>query len=324
MGLFIFRKMGAIMTYDYYYGVESESFSFYRIPRLLVTEPQFRGLSSDAKLLYGLLLDRMSLSRRNGWLDEQDRVYIYYTLDEIEDDMNCGHDKATKLLRELEPGGYGLIERVKQGLGKPARIYVKKFTAFSAPASAPADNRAHDSVRKSSTPERGKPAIQTAENPHSRLRESRGQDCEKAAPSYINNNQTYENQTYKNYTDPSIYPSDMSDRLDMTAAVKEQIEYDVLADRFPYGIVESLLTLITDVLQSTAENIRIGGSDIPIRLVKERFRQLDRSHIEYAIDSLDNTTTKINNIRAYLLTVLYNAPVTIDPFYAAAVRHDFG
>jgi hypothetical protein len=88
--------------------------------------------------------------------------------------------------------------------------------------------------------------------------------------------------------------------------------------------VESLLELIVDVLSSTASTIRIGGEVLPVDAVRRRFRQLDSEHIKYIIDSMSQTTTKINNIRAYLLTALYNAPITIGPYYSAAVRHDFG
>ena len=117
------------MNFDYYYGDESNQFSFYRIPRQLITGSDFKRLSTDAKLLYGLLLDRMGLSAKNGWYDDAGRVFIYYTLDEIQEDLNCGHDKAVKLLSELDKGkGFGLIERVKQGQGRPAKIYVKRFT----------------------------------------------------------------------------------------------------------------------------------------------------------------------------------------------------
>ena len=119
------------MRFEYFFGSQSESYSFYRIPRQLITDPAFRRLSAGAKLLYGLLLDRMGLSMRNGWYDDEQRVFIYYTLDEIMEDMNCGHDKATKLLRELDAEtGIGLIERVKQGLGKPTRIYVMNAAFF--------------------------------------------------------------------------------------------------------------------------------------------------------------------------------------------------
>lgn len=115
------------MTYDYFYGGQSESFSFYRIPRQLITGEEFRNLSTDAKLLYGLMLDRMGLSARNGWYDELDRVYIYYTVEEITEDLCCGHNKAVRLLAELDTKGVGLIERKKQGQGKPTMIYVKQF-----------------------------------------------------------------------------------------------------------------------------------------------------------------------------------------------------
>ena len=109
--------------FDYYYGDESGQFSFYRIPRQLITGARFKRLSTDAKLLYGLLLDRMGLSAKNGWYDEKGRVYIYYPLEEIQQDMNCGHDKATKLLVELDSGkGFGLIERIRQGQGRPTKI----------------------------------------------------------------------------------------------------------------------------------------------------------------------------------------------------------
>lgn len=125
--------------FDYYYGEESNQFSYYRIPRQLVTGERFKRLSTDAKLLYGLLLDRMGLSAKNGWYDEAGRVYIYYTLEEIQKDLSCGHEKAVKLLAELDKGkGIGLIERKKQGQGRPAKIYVKRFTTRAVPPAPPA------------------------------------------------------------------------------------------------------------------------------------------------------------------------------------------
>ena len=104
------------------------------IPCQLITHPRFKHLSTDSKLLYGMLLDRMSLSIKNEWYDDTGRVYIYYTVDEICSSLNCGRDKAMKLLAELDTGkGVGLIERIKQGQGKPTRIYVKRFTTQELP-----------------------------------------------------------------------------------------------------------------------------------------------------------------------------------------------
>ena len=137
--------------FDYYYGGESEQFAFYRIPRQLVTGSYFKNLSTDAKLLYGLLLDRMSLSMKNGWYDEQGRVYIYYPLDEIQEALCCSHGKAVRLFAELDTGrGIGLIERIRQGQGKPARIYVKQFTTRAVPPAAPRAPRENSSQERGS------------------------------------------------------------------------------------------------------------------------------------------------------------------------------
>ena len=105
------------MQFDYFYGQQAEQYSFYRIPKLLITSDLFWNISADAKLLYGILLDRMNLSAKNGWLDEKGRVYIIYTLEETRAALNCGNQKATKLFNELEKK-CGLIERKLQGLGK--------------------------------------------------------------------------------------------------------------------------------------------------------------------------------------------------------------
>ena len=116
------------MQFDYFYGSEAEQFTFYRIPKILITSQFFKKVSDSAKLLYGLMLDRMSLSIRNGWLDDDNRAYIFFTTNDVMEQMCCGTEKATKMLTELDSEkGIGLIERVKQGQGKTAIIYLKKF-----------------------------------------------------------------------------------------------------------------------------------------------------------------------------------------------------
>lgn len=146
----------------------------------------------------------------------------------------------------------------------------------------------------------------------------------KTDPNYNNINQTdfiYTNQSI-NPPAPGAEQSGI-DRHEAREEIKERIEYERLQQELPYDDVESLLELIVDVLSGTASTMRIGGEVSPADAVRRRFRQLDGEHVRYVIDSLRQTTTKINNIRAYLLTALYNAPVTIGPYYAAAVRHDF-
>ena len=120
------------MKLDYYYGFEGEQYTFYRIPKILMNDERFHGVSVEAKILYGVLLDRMSLSAKNNWVDEEGRVYIYFSLEDVMEMMACKSEKATRLFSELdEKKGVGLIERVRQGQGKPSKIYVKNFAASS-------------------------------------------------------------------------------------------------------------------------------------------------------------------------------------------------
>lgn len=299
------------MSFAYFYGGQSESFSFYRIPRQLVVGEAFRHVSTDAKLLYGMLLDRMGLSARNGWYDELDRVYIYYTIDEIMEDLGCGHNKAVRLLAELDTKGVGLIERKKQGQGKPTMIYVKQFVEPT-----PREKSAPPGLPKTGSAEDSKEEVQTSQNETSRLPKRGSAEFPKGEAS--NNNK---NHTDSSYTDPSIHPPDARE---IEESVREQIDYEILAERYPLDDPDCILELMCDVLCSTAPTLRIGSENIPTPKVQERYRRLNSEHIAYVLDALRETTTKIWNIRAYLLTALYNAPITMGQYYAAAVRHDYG
>lgn len=120
------------MPFEYFYGKESEQYAFYRIPKLLFTDKRFETLSTNAKLLYGMLIDRMELSLANGWIDEQGRIYLYFTIDEIQERFHCASGKAVRLMAELDgEKGIGLIESIRQGMGKPNIIYVKNFSKDS-------------------------------------------------------------------------------------------------------------------------------------------------------------------------------------------------
>lgn len=116
------------MGFPYFYGRAAEQYAFYRIPKLLFSDERFEALSTDAKLLYGMLIDRMELSMKNGWTDKDGRVFIYFTLEDARERLKCGTEKIVKLFAELDSEkGIGLIECVRQGLGKPNIIYVKNF-----------------------------------------------------------------------------------------------------------------------------------------------------------------------------------------------------
>lgn len=290
-------------SHPYFYGGQADTFSYYRIPRALITGREFRHVSTDAKLLYGLLLDRMGLSSRNGWFDSQGRVFIYYTLEEIQTDLNCGRDKAMKLLAELDtPKGVGLIERVRQGLGRPTIIYVKQFTTTHVPPQPDCLCGAD---------------LQRSEKTTSGSRESPPLKVEKSDPIYLE-----KNYLEKNYQNPSICLSGWTDESTSREALKEQISYSKLTEMYGADDVEGIVDLVSDVLSSSRPTLRIGGEELPVAQVKERFHRLDSEHIQYVLDRLAKVTTPIQNIRAYLLTALYNAPATINHYYQTAVQHD--
>jgi len=328
-----------LLNLDYFYGNEAEQFSFYRIPKSLFTDARFKGVSMEAKVLYGLMLDRMGLSVRNGWLDSEGRVYIYLTLEDAIEMLNCGKDKAVRLFKELDiPGGIGLIERRKQGQGRPARIYVKNFAVppipeEHAPDTAPEEHEAQTSEKpKSARP--GETAVLTSEKPKPGLLEIRGQDCGKSDP-----NKTDKNKTELSDTESSIYPPAPAPPLQSRRTRKqprmnemdvyrllicENIEYDQLLQEHPYDadLIDGYVELMAETCCSVRDTIRVNQEDMPSIVVRSRLLKLNRDHIAYVMECLQQNTAQINNIRAYTLSVLYNAPVTMRQYYSSQVAHD--
>ena len=303
------------MSFDYFYGPDdAEQYSFYRIPKRLITGDEFQDTSTEAKLLYGLMLDRLQLSIRNQWLDSLNRVYIIYTVEDIMADLHCGNQKACKLLSELE-NKTGLIKRKRQGLGKPSLIYVLKFST-SCPQN---DSESH---------------FKTCENHTSGDVKTTSLDMWKS-----HGNNTDFNKTEYNKTNP-IYPGqasakitvsvdgmgrdEMDERRSYEKYFREHLYIDDLKQSYPYdhGRIDEILELLVDTVCSTAKTIRCAGEDRPAEVVKSRFMKLDYGHIQYVLDCIHDNTTDIRNIKAYMLTTLYNAPITIDHYYQAKVNHD--
>ena len=241
--------------------------------------------------MYGLLLDRVSLSRDNGWIDEEGRVYIIFTLTSIREAMNCSEKSAIKYLSELEE--FGLIERIKQGLGKPALIYVKNFL------------------------DQQNLQVKACKDYRSGTVKVTGQDLYNLQPNNTNNNNTEYSDTYP------ILSGD-EERMGYEAYLREQLEISVLTSRYPYDsdMIEGILELMLDILCSRRKMIRIAGDDKPANVVKGRFMKLNMGHIEYVMDCVRENTTKVRSIKQYLLAALYNAPATMDGYYRAEVNHD--
>lgn len=306
----------------YFYGSEAEQYSFYRIPKVLLTDRRYKSVSMEAKVLYGLMLDRMGLSVRNGWLDSEGRVYIYFTLEDALAMLGCGKDKAVRLFKELDKsGGIGLIERRKQGQGKPTRIYVKNFTLPPDP----------EKCTPSPAPE--EPPAQTSEKPKSALLGSRSLDCGKSAA-----NKTDKNKTKLSDTELSIHPPapatsppcrrrGVSDRIGQMdayrALIHENISYGDLLRDHPYDadLIDGYVELMVEVCCTGRETVRVNQEELPAAVVRSRLLKLDWEHILYVMESMQRNTTQVVNVRAFTLSALYNAP-TIGQYYTSQVSHD--
>ena len=306
------------MKPDYFYGEQAEQFSFYRIPKALFTQERFKCISTEAKILYGILLDRMSLSKRNGWLDEDGRVFIVFTLDEIKESMGCADQKAVKLLAELDDKA-DLIERRRQGLGKPNIIYVKNFVAGAT------DNGSKLSESK----------FKNCENHNSGTLKITDQELPKS----------HSNKTDKSKTDISetdIYPilseqitnhgrettdrmgSDAIERQRFRFILEENLELDTLLENNPTDrdTIREIVELMLDTICSKRKSIRVAKDDKPHEVVKDQLLKLHAEHIEYVLKSMHESPGRIRNIKQYLLTALYNAPLTMSNYFDALVRSD--
>ena len=282
------------MKYDYFYEEQSEQFVFYKVPKVLCTEEEFRKLSSDAKLLYGLLLDRVSLSQRNGWVDENGRIYVVFTLDNIMISLNCSDKTATKMLVELEK--HGLIERKRQGQGKPVLIYVKNFIHS-------------ENLR-----------VLTRKNSDSGLGEGTTLGSEK-----VRCNNTEFNNTDISETNLILSGDrDMDERDAYKQYFMEQLEFQALKQQYPYQCreLDEILDLIVDTVCSKSKTIRIAGDQKSLAVVKSQFMKLDYGHIQYVLDCMEKNGAEVRNIKQYLLAMLYNAPLTINNYYTAMFNND--
>ena len=284
------------MTLDYFYGQTGELFSFYRIPKALFQEQRFQSLSTDAKTLYGILLDRMSLSAKNGWLDEQNRVFIIFTIEDVKRSLCCADNKATKLLRELEE--FGLIERKRRGQGKPCLVYVKNFSADSS-----------------------KTRFQNRENHESGGFKSASQDPAKPRCNKTDKNNTEMNETYPFNSEET---DGMSQREQLEKYFSQSLEVELLLRLCPddEDIIYQIVDLLVDTCATKRKMLRIAGDDRPAEVVRSRFMKLNADHIKFVLKCLAENSSPIRNMKQYLLASLYNAPTTMQLSYQNQTNHD--
>ena len=284
------------MTLDYFYGQAGELFSFFRIPKALFQEQQFQDLSTDAKTLYGILLDRMSLSVKNEWFDKKGRVFIIFTIEDVKRTLRCADNKATRLLRELEE--FGLIERKRRGLGKPSLVYVKNFSAESS-----------------------KERVKNRDNDDSCGSKIACQD-----PVKSRGIKKKENKTEMNNTNPIL--SDESDKMKNREPLEEyfshSLEMNLLLRLYPddEDTLYQIVNLLVDTCATNRKTLRIAGDDKPAEVVRSRFMKLNADHIRFVLKCLAENSSPIRNMKQYLLASLYNAPTTMQLSYQNQTNHD--
>ena len=280
------------MMLDYFYGQSGELFSYFRIPKALFQDSRFRQLSTDARTLYGILLDRMSLSAKNGWLDEQGRVYIIYTVREVQESLCCAEHKAVKLFRELEQAD--LIERKRRGLGRPSLIFVKNFSTEV--------SKMHPLNCANSNSGAVQNAVQEQPKPQ----------C----------NKTDKNKTERNKPDP-IHSGNIREQLE--DYFYQALEVELLFRLHPddEDTIYQIMDLLVDTCSTKRKMLRIAGDDKPAEVVRSRLKKLNADHIRFVLGCLSETTVPVRNMKQYLLASLYNAPTTMSLYYQNKTNHDF-
>ena len=331
-------------TFHYFQGMECDMYSFYRIPKLLFTSEYFKNLSCEAKVLYGLMLDRMSLSIKNRWFDEEDRAYIFFSVEEIMEMLNCGRNKAVNCLKELDQEkGIGLIEKRRIGLGKTNVIYVKNFSLTEYP-DEPAifdseETPENVAERKENTEteieEYAKKEPEKPVNTQKFEKQTSGSLKNKLQEVYIsnpNNTNLSDTEMNDNKSNPIIsvdekrFDSDnrSEDYQAYENLVKETIDYESLEVTHHDDMrqVDEIVNLIVETVMCKNDKILIASNWYPASLVKKKFLMLTYSHIEYVLHCMRGNTTKVKNIKKYLLASLFNAPSTMNGYYQAEVNHD--
>uniref|UniRef100_UPI003FED9EC7 replication initiator protein A n=1 Tax=Faecalibacterium sp. TaxID=1971605 RepID=UPI003FED9EC7 len=259
------------MTLDYFYGQAGKLFSFYRIPKALFQEQRFQNLSTDAKTLYGILLDRMSLSVKNEWFDKQGRVFIIFTIEDVKRTLRCADNKATKLLRELE--NFGLIERKRRGLGKPSLVYVKNFSS----------DLSNERVQNRENHESGSPKNACQDPPKSRC------------------NKNKKSKTERNNTNPIL--SDELEKMKNRKLLEEyfsrSLEIDLLLRLYPddEDALYQIVNLLVDTCATNRKLLHIAGDDKPTEVVRSRFMKLNADHIRFVLKCLAENSSPIRNMK---------------------------
>lgn len=277
-----------MVNLDYFYGSEGEQYRFYQIPAILLEDEEYKKISDTAKLLYGILLSRLALSKKNNWIEkETNRVYILYNRNDIAQKMGKSPNTISNAMNQLLE--VGLIKRKRQGQGKADMLYVMNFSS----------GEHKKTVNTYCEEEKEVPA----------------------SPDQLHS--FYEDKEEKVYTNDGDMPSLQNKRAAYREIIKKQIDYDILRQS-PYdmNIIDNIVEVMVNVYASQKECINISGDMIPLNEVINRLKRINLTHIQYVMECIGKSIKSIRRPNNYLLTALYNAPVTTDLYYAMQVKHD--
>lgn len=281
------------MNFKYFYGTEADQFSFYRIPKALFTNECFKDLSSDAKILYGLMLDRMSLSIKNQWFDEENRAYIYFSIEDIMELLNCGRNKAVKSLQELDDEkGIGLIEKRRQGFGKVTIIYVKSFIQEKCEEQKKEKSKMVKFINQTSVEEEETEEVyisnfkksqkQTSRSPENKLQEVY---ISNSNNTNINNTNLSENKSNHIVSADGIgsEEDEMETLHAYQSLIKDNLDYDSLLVSHPHdkNQIDEIVDLIVETVMCKSDKVLIASNWYSGALVRGKFMKLDYSHVEY-------------------------------------------
>ena len=308
----LFLRGIIILGFRYFTVETSDNFVFFRIPKVFFKDENFKSLCTDSKVLYGLMLDRMGLSRKNGWYDKNGHAYIYYSVASIQEDMGLSNKTVSKCLKELKE--LGLIKVVRQGLTKNNIIYVMDFSrpAPDAPdipeedntpllPEDPDDSPVDDSSAGDAPWENYDPGASQKDTPL---------DDYAAPPQDIPpgkaRGKTRDKPTERDYANTVL-------------EIKQNISYERLLQKYssPTGhrIVEGVVALLADILCFPGESVVINKTPVPYDVVRTKLEQVECDHVEYVLDNILMSYIEIKNYKSYLLSSLYNSVDVLDLHY---------
>jgi hypothetical protein len=323
--------------FNYFYGQENENFLFLQVPKVLYKDPYFKDLSHSAIILYSLLLERTGLSMKNNWRDEEGRVYIIYTIDEIMEDLKCWEKKAIKIMKDLQQ--FGLIKVIRRGLGKPNLIYVMNFSTdlkyqtkntekeqeisgkslnCEKDNSMIVKNANQEIVQSAIKQVRKAQRIYTYNNKKNfkkidsnEIKSTSDENFKKTKPKpadNLTNDDDYDFVPHKESKNNSADNIPAYDYNIYKAIIYKNISYDHFkkhTDIMDMKLIDELVECMLDVITTKGKNVKINSEMKDRQIVINRYLSLNASDIEHIVMKYQQQEQKITHIQSYLKTLLY-------------------